>query len=176
MTEPTLEEMRAAIADEGAKAVKDIRDAIAYLRANPPKIESRLDEPILRVPIIHDDCIRKNPLIGAPDEITINFSKPRDLPDEIKTVVREQVAKSITGDPILDPNLSFISEDNQERLDVIFDALLTMPQGNYREDLLFCYRVIQRAQIENFKLKKTCRDLKEYAIRTKLLDQRISLR
>lgn len=174
MTEPTLEEMRAAVADEGAKAVKDIRDTIAYLRANPPKIESRLDEPIIRVPVEPDDRIVKETFVGAP--IEINFSKPRDLPDEIKAVVREQVDKSIKGDPVLDPNLSFISEENQERLDVIFDALLTMPQGNYREDLLFCYRVIQRAQIENFKLKKTCRDLKEYAIRTKLLDQRISLR
>lgn len=176
MTEPTLEEMRADLCCEGASIVKNIKAHIAYLKANPPKITNPAAEDIIRVPIIHDDCIRKNPLLGAPDEITINFSKPRDLPDEIKAVVREQVAKSITGDPVLDPNLSFISEENQERLDVIFDALLTMPQGNYREDLLFCYRVIQRAQVENFKLKKTCRDLKEYAIKTKLLDQRISLR
>lgn len=101
---------------------------------------------------------------------TTNTPLPtNELPPEAKALISIQIDSAIKGNPTLDPNLSFVSPENQDRLDLIFESLLTMPQGNTREDLLFCYHIIQRGQLENFKLKKSTRIYMEYAATAEIL-------
>ena len=102
--------------------------------------------------------------------------QPPAEPPGLSEEVSRQVSQRIKGDPTLDPDMSVISPEAQGRLDTIFEALLTMQQGMLREDLLFCYHAIQRLQVENFKLKKRTREFMEYALKTKLLEQRVILR
>lgn len=139
-----------------AAALQLCRDALATYQLNGPP-------PQLSPPIPDKPAPPPTPPPTDPTQFT-------EL--ELQTIVDLELRKR----PLFDPSKSFCSDANLDRVNAIHDFLCTMPAGEARDHLVFCYHLLNSGIIENGKLKKRLREFAEDKVREHLKSNHINFR
>lgn len=93
-----------------------------------------------------------NPLSAA-ERLAVAVGEP--TPEQIAAqVITAAIDKASRTNPLLNPNVSVVSDENLNRLDYVYQLLTTLDPGDIRDQLLFCYHIIQAALVENAELKR----------------------